>query len=140
MPEIDITTKLKKVSVITPTAGAGMTGAGKVGSIVDTAGFDSLDYSIQSGVVVFGDFEVLLEQGDIANLSDATTVPAVLTINNPVGPTGPFFDNDNDNEVQSVGDVGKQRFHRLTITSAGATAEADFSVLATLTGGKNPTE
>lgn len=87
-----------------------------VGEIIDTAGFDSLEFIIQSGTITDGAYAFLLEEGDAANLSDAAAVSADETLGDLVG-----FVAADDDTVKRVGSIGKKRYQRLSIVSTGVT-------------------
>lgn len=98
-----------------------------VGAIIDTKGFESLDYSILSGVITDGAYTVVLEEGDDSGLSDAAVVPAELVLD-----ALPAFADTEDGVAKSVGSIGKKRYQRLSIVSTGVTTGGLFSVAAVL--------
>jgi len=93
-----------------------------VGNIVDTQGFESLTYFIQSGVLTDGDYVVVLEDGDAANLSDAAVVNSDFVIGSL-----PVFAPADDQVVKSVGLVSKKRFQRLSLASTNTTSGGFFA-------------
>ncbi len=98
-----------------------------VGSIVDSKGFESLEFSIQSGTITDGTYTALLEEGDDVGLSDASVLSVDHTLD-----VLPVFDNTESDVVKSVGSIGKKRYHRLSIVSAGVTSGGVFSAQAVL--------
>ncbi len=90
-----------------------------VGNIIDTVGFESLEYLIQSGVITDGTYALILEQGDDSGLSDAAVVPADEVLGVLTG-----FVAADDNAAKRVGSIGKKRFQRLSILSAGTSTGA----------------
>lgn len=99
-----------------------------VGNIIDTSGFESLEFIIQSGVITDGAYALLLEQGDDSGLSDAAAVPAA----NILGVLTGFVLTD-DNAAKRVGSIGKKRYQRLSIVStATSTGATKFSSVAVL--------
>jgi hypothetical protein len=98
----------------------------QVGQIIDRQGFDSLTYLIATGAIPDADatFVVLLEHGDVANLSDAAAVPDDELIGTEALAGFQF---DDDNEVRKLGYRGNKRYSRLTITPA---ANASATLLA----------
>lgn len=96
-----------------------------VGEIIDTQGFESLTYLIQSGVLTDGAYVAVLEDGDDSGLSDAAVVDSDLVIGNL-----PSFADTDDQTVKSVGVVSKKRYQRLSITSSGTTTSGFFSAVA----------
>ena len=100
-----------------------------VGNIIDTQGFESLEYVIQSGVITDGAYALVLEQGDDSGLSDAAVVPTDEVLGVLTG-----FVAADDNAAKRVGSIGKKRFQRLSIastsTSTGATKFSSVAVLS----------
>jgi len=112
-------TSIDKASTISPVTGLniqvliGSTTAD--GEIIDTKGFESLDFSVLSGNIGVGDFNVQLEHGEDSGLSDATLVPTGDLIGSL-----PVFDSNDDTVVKHVGYAGKKRFIRLQIVTPGS--------------------
>lgn len=108
-----------------------------VGAIIDSQGFDALAYLIHTGTLADVDatFEVLIEHGDAANLSDAATVPADQLIEES-GVTaeagGGDFTFAFDNSVRKIGYIGAKRYTRMTITPAANSGAAPIAVVAML--------
>lgn len=92
-----------------------------VGNIIDTAGYESLEYFVQSGTITDGAYAFLLEEGDDAALADAAAVATDELLGDLVG-----FVAADDNTVKRVGTVGKKRYQRLSIVSTGVTTGVDF--------------
>lgn len=99
-----------------------------VGAIIDTAGFESIEFSILSGTITDGAYALKLEEGDDSGLSDAAIVPADETLGALTG-----FVAADDDTVKRVGSIGKKRYQRLSIVSTGVTTGGtNFVSLATL--------
>lgn len=99
-----------------------------VGDIIDTQGFESLEYIVQAGTITDGAYALLIEEGDDSGLSDAAAVPAEETLGSLTG-----FVAADDDAVQRVGSVGKKRYQRLSIVSTSTTTGSDsFSAVAVL--------
>jgi hypothetical protein len=102
-----------------------------VSQIIDTAGFNSLEFAINIGGVADADatFTVLVEDGNAANLSDAAAVAdsGLLGTELLAG-----FQFDDDNEVRSIGYIGYKRYARLTITPVNNASAALLSAMAIL--------
>lgn len=100
-----------------------------VSQIIDTQGYDSLEFVIATGSIADADatFAVLVEHGDIANLSDAAAVSdsELLGTEAEAG-----FQFDDDNEVRKIGYAGNKRYVRLTITPSGNSGAALISAVA----------
>jgi hypothetical protein len=103
----------------------------QVGQIIDRRGFDSLTYLIAIGSVADADatFTVLLEEGDVSNLSDAAAVADADLLGTEVLAGFQF---DDDNECRKLGYRGSKRYTRLTITPANNTGAAVLSAVALL--------
>lgn len=104
----------------------------QVGQIIDHQGYDGAAYVILTGSIADADatFTVLLEEGDVANLSDAAAVAdadMVSQTNGTAPETAAAFQFDDDNEVRKLAYIGSKRYTRLTITPV---ANASAAVLA----------
>jgi hypothetical protein len=124
MSAYDSTTNQKVSVAIGPTDGAAIQVGPTVGAIIDTRAFGSLDFVIQSGTITTGDFTAVLEEGDEANLSDATVVSAEETIG-----ALPQFLVGEDDVAKHVGSIGKKRYQRLSLLGAD-TPLGDMSAVA----------
>ena len=123
--EYDQHSNVQAESVIGPVAIA--TSTTTAGAIIDTQGFESLEYLISSGVITDGTYDVTLEEGDDPALADAAPVPAA----NILGALPSFADTDDD-VSKRVGSIGKKRYQRLNIDSAGVTAGGLFAAVGVL--------
>ena len=112
--EYDLHSKIK--TLIALAVGNITTDTTTVGAIIDTQGFESLEFSIQSGTITDGTYTLVLEEGDDSGLSDAAVVPAA----NILGVLTGFVLTDDD-ATKRVGSIGKKRYQRLSILSAGTT-------------------
>lgn len=97
------------------------------GEIIDTIGFESIEFIVQSGALNAGAFALLLQEGDEGNLSDAADVSSEETLGALTG----FADTDDDVTIR-VGSIGKKRFQRVSIVSTGASGANLFSAVAVL--------
>jgi len=99
-----------------------------VGAVIDTLGFESLEFSIQSGTITDGTYALLLEEADVVGFTGSTVVPTA----NILGVLTGFVAADDDS-VLRVGSIGKKQFQRLSIVSAGTTTGGtNFSAQAIL--------
>lgn len=98
------------------------------GNVIDTVGFESIEFHIQSGVITDGTYTLLLEEDDVIGFGTATVVPADETLGVLTG-----FVLTDDNATKRVGSIGKKQFQRLSIVSASTTTGATkFSSVAVL--------
>ena len=106
-------------SDVFPTAGAS-----SVSTVVDTRGFESLEWLIISGVITTGTFTTVLQQADdLAFTINVEAVPSEEVLGGL-----PSFIATDDGQHRRVGTVGKRRFQRLTLVGA-ATPVAVMTVL-----------
>lgn len=123
MNQIHVARVLSPVSVSDNTA--------QVGQIIDTQGYKSLTFVINTGSIADADatFAVLVEHGDVSNLSDAAAVAdsGLLGTEALAG-----FQFDDDNEVRKIGYVGGKRYVRLTITPSANASAALLGAVAIL--------
>lgn len=130
MPQRESVTNFIEKRVLSPVSVADTTA--QVGQIIDHRGYDSATYVIATGSIADADatFTVLLEEGDVSNLSDAAAVAdadMVSQTNGTAPETAAAFQFDDDNEVRKLGYIGSKRYTRLTITPV---ANASAAVLA----------
>jgi hypothetical protein len=102
-----------------------------VGAIVSNAGFQSLTYAIQTGILADADatFAVLLEESDAADLSGSNPVADgdLLGTEALAG-----FTFANDGVSRKLGYIGNKGYTRLTITPTGNAGSAPVSAMAVL--------
>ena len=103
----------------------------QVSQIIDTRGFQSLEFLISTGTLSDADttVAVLVEDGDNSALSDnAAVVDAeLLGTESAAG-----FQFDDDNEVRKIGYIGNKRYVRLTITPSANTGNIPLCAIAVL--------
>jgi hypothetical protein len=115
--------------VISPVSVADNTA--QVGQIIDKQGYDALEYVILTGSLADADatFTVLLEEGDVSNLSDAAAVADADLLGTEALASFIFSD---DNKCFKLGYVGGKRYTRLTITPAANASAAVIAACAIL--------
>lgn len=103
----------------------------QVSQIIDTAGYESLTFAINTGTLSDADATVtaLVEDGDAANLSDAAAVDDQFLIGTEVLASFQF---DDDNETRKIGYTGTKRYVRLTLTPAANTGNIPVGAIAIL--------
>lgn len=127
MASFDLHNNIKVTRAISSTRVADNTA--QVSQIIDTAEYESLEFVTNIGTIADADatFTALVEDGDVANLSDAAPVSDDFLIGTEAAASFIFSD---DNGVRKIGYVGHKRYVRYTITPAGNTGNSDFGVLA----------
>jgi hypothetical protein len=103
----------------------------QVSQIIDTAGYESLEFVIATGSIADADatFTVLVEDGDQSNLSDAAAVADAFLLGTEAQAGFQF---DDDNECRKIGYAGAKRYVRLTITPVSNASAALLSAVAIL--------
>lgn len=88
-----------------------------VSQILDTANFDANEFVWLAGSIADADvtFTVLVEHGDVSNLSDAAAVADEDLLGTEAA-SAPLF--GSDNQVGKIGYKGTKRYVRVTITPA----------------------
>lgn len=102
-----------------------------VSPIVDRQGYESLTFLIGAGTLADADatFTVLVEEGDVANLSDAAGVADADLIGTEVLAAFTFADDD---EARKIGYKGHKRYTRCTVTPVANTGSAPIAVIPLL--------
>jgi hypothetical protein len=117
--------------VIAPAANANLGTTALVGSVVDSLGFGSVTYAIQTGALTDVDatYTTLLEESDAAGSGFAAVSDSDLLGTE----TAASFTFAADGVVRKLGYAGSKRYTRLTITPAGAdSGNSPISALAIL--------
>lgn len=120
---LDFKRALSPVSVADTTA--------QVTQIIDRQGYGALEFVIATGSLADADatFTVLVEHGDIANLSDAAAVPDEDLLGTEVLAAFTFAEDD---KIRKIGYRGIKRYARLTITPVANASAALLCVIAVL--------
>jgi hypothetical protein len=102
-----------------------------VSAIIDRKGFESLCWAILCGSLADADatFAVTMDEGDVANLSDAAAVAAGDMVGTLALASFTFAA---DNKTFKVGYAGNKRYVRLTITPSANTGNAFIAACAIL--------
>lgn len=96
------------------------------GAIIDTAGYESLEFFIQSGTITDGTYTAQLFHGNDSGLSDAAQLTGEEVLGSAV------FVAADDNASKRIGYVGKKRYVRLRIVSTGTTTGGTLGAQAVL--------
>lgn len=83
------------------------------GVIIDTQGFESVEFILSVGAVTAGDVTGALQEGDDSGLSDAAAVSSDNTV-------GSLVTLDTLNTLTRFGYVGKKRFVRLNAVTGNS--------------------
>jgi hypothetical protein len=126
----DLLSKINLVRAISPVATAADNTA-VVSQIIDRDGYESLTFAILTGSLPDADatFTVLVEDGDVANLSDSAAVADAQLVGTEALASFIFSD---DNKCFKVGYSGSKRYVRLTITPAANTSASLLAAVAIL--------
>ena len=127
----DLMNNIAVKPVIVPVAAAITDNTAQVGAIIDRAGYETLTYVIETGTLVDVDatFAVTLDEGDAANLSDASAVAAVDLVGTYALAAFTFAA---DSACRKLGYKGGKRYTRLTITPSANTGLAPMVAIAIL--------
>lgn len=123
----DLHNNIKTSRAISPVVITDDTAA--VSEIIDTRGYDSLEFVIATGTLADADatFTVLIEDGDDSGLSDNAAVSDDFLLGTESDASFTFSDDDT---VKKIGYVGNKRYVRLTITPTNNTGNAPVSAVA----------
>lgn len=97
------------------------------GNIIDMKGFGSVEFIIISGTLTDGTYTPLVQEGDAANLSDASSVDDADLLGTE---SDAAFAASDDNTVKKVGYIGNKRYVRLSLVSTGVTTGGTLTALA----------
>lgn len=97
------------------------------GEIIDSQGYESVDFSAIAGTLTNGVQTITMEDGDDSGLSDAAAVDPTFIIGSL-----PSFADTEDDAVKHFGYVGKKRYIRINNVSTGTTTSAFIAAIATL--------
>jgi len=112
----------------------------QVSQIIDTMGFAGLEFVILTGSLADADatFAVTIDEGDVANLSDAAST-AAANLDGTLAAAGFVFSDDDTVKKIGIKEITK-RYYRLTITPTGNASAALLAAVAILhTPRKAPT-
>lgn len=126
--KFDVISKMAVSVAIAPAAAAITDNTAQVSTIFDMQGNLGAALVIATGTLADADaaFTVLLEEGDEADLSDATAV-ADADLNGSEALAGFTF--EDDDACRKLGYVGSKRYIRATITPANNTGAAPMAAI-----------
>lgn len=97
------------------------------GIIIDTQGFESLEFLLHTGARTDGTFTPLIEHGDDPSLSDAAAVDDADLLGTEAGAALAAA-----NSSSRIGYRGSKRYVRLSVVSSGVTSGATVGATAIL--------
>jgi len=97
------------------------------GVIIDTAGYESIEFIIHTGTITDGTYTPLLQEDTAAGFGTATTVASDNTLGSLTALTAA-----SDNVTLRVGCVPTKRYVRLSIVSASTTTGGTLGAVAVL--------
>ena len=102
------------------------------GAIIDRDGFEALEILVFSGVLTDGAYELVIEDGDVANLSDAAVVASTFLL-------GVFTDLalTDDATIERIGYIGHKRYVRISVITTGTTTSGFLAGAALLGSAKH---
>jgi len=99
------------------------------GAIIDTLGYESVTFVIQSGTLTDGAYTPLIQDGDNSGLSDVAAVSDDFLVGTEAAAAFVLAD---DNTTKRIGYVGKKRYVRLNIVSASTSSGGTFGAVCIL--------
>lgn len=123
---MELHNNISAVRVISPISQAG--NAAMVGAIMDMQGFGAAEFLITLGTITTSGttYTALLEEGAVANLSDAAAVADADLLGTEA--LASFIDSE-VNTTKKLGYKGNKRYIRLTMTPAGNTGASTMSAV-----------
>ena len=123
---MELHNNISAVRVISPISQAGNTAM--VGAIMDMQGFSAAEFLITLGTITTAGttYTALLEEGAVANLSDAAAVADADLLGTEA--LASFVDSE-VNTTKKLGYKGNKRYIRLTMTPAGNTGASTMSAV-----------
>lgn len=101
--------------------------AAVVSAIIDTQGYESLLFAIESGVITDGTLTPSLLESDDSGMAGSNAVAAADTLGTVAGATFAITD---DSVTKTIGYKGGKRYVTLTVTQAAATTGGFYSAVA----------
>lgn len=120
----DLHSKVKVSPAIDPAA-IRTGNATTTSNTIDTDGFASLEFLIQSGVITDGAWAIQVWHGDASNMSDEAQCAAADLIG-----SAPSFAATDDSVTKRVGYKGGKRYVRIKAVQSGATTGGFISAVA----------
>lgn len=97
------------------------------GEIVDTAGYEAIEFILSANTITDGAYAVQIWQSDDSGMAGAVQVTGDELLGDA------DFAATDDDTVKRIGSVGKKRYQQLRVVSAGVTTGVDiFGAVAAL--------
>lgn len=114
----DLMNWIHPVPLFSPIAAQTNSDTARVSAIIDTQGYESCTFILQNGTNTDANvtFAVLVEDGDVPNLSDYAAVDDGYLVGTEVLAASAFGD---DVECRKIGYIGPKRYVRVTVTPTG---------------------
>jgi hypothetical protein len=146
MAQLDLHNKVKTYPALTiQTIGTNTT---TNGAIIDTLGYESVEFVILSGTITDGTFVPVVYESDDSGLASPIATPAdfligTIPITDPTTPPSPIagtvnpyadatFTAPDDNKTARIGVLNKHRYVRLSFVSTGTSSGGVLSAVAIL--------
>ena len=104
------------------------------GTIIDTTGYESLEFVIVSNQLADGNYVPQIQESDDAALTGATTVAAGDLLGTAAAAT---FVATDDNVAKKIGYRGNRRYVRLNLVSTSVTTGGPLAAVAILSHARN---
>jgi len=126
--EYDLHNSVLQAVALSITDGAITSNTTTVGAVIDTLGFESLEFIVEAGTLTDGDYDVVLQEDDTVGFASPTTISSELVL----GALPSFAFASGADSAQRVGTIAKERFIRLSVVSTNVTTGGGLSAVAVL--------
>jgi len=99
------------------------------GEVIDTLGFESIEFIVQSGTITDGTYVLTVLEDDNVGFASGTEVSSELILG--AGTDATFLAADDDS-AKRIGTISKERWVKLRVTSTGTTTGGALSAVAVL--------
>jgi len=129
MASRDLHHKIKVLPSIVPAA-VKTANAVTTGATIDSAGLESVEHVMQTGVITDGTFTPAVFAGDESNMSDEAAVTSADELIGTIADA--TFAATDGSKTKKIGYRGPKRYSRLKVTQASATTGGYISAVAIL--------
>lgn len=117
MAQIDLHTRVLATPALNPQTISSDTTT--VGAIIDTSGYQSVEFVIQSGTITTGVFTPVIYESDDSGMSGATAISTDYLLGTYADATFTAAAAD-DNACKQIGSVAKKRYQQLRIVTTNS--------------------